>query len=386
MIQKPNSQQLMERFEAIENQMADIRNDLDTISKQIEAKIDIIKTYDKTIQNRLNDITESTQKDGHFAYAIKEEIKRTQNSIFFGLDQEKIIGGSYDQYGQTIHPQFAALPSQIFNFITEAGPLFKDCASVSFIYDKNGEEYTDYQYDYCNILKQEGDISKQDVFKWFPEEYVTLRIELNHTNLYGNTFCNMIELCPYLPGTFDIEQIDLYSLSQYMAEGDEMNIVDTDQGSVTIHTPMKDVGTCRFMLNGQTCQIYRADFKIRIHQQENGYPFGLRHIYFYHAQMDTENDYAVIALEQNNYIESIGDRITVMTPFGSSDKTMSEMGIELYMFYGNGLLENKIDSGDMLGRNLKTIYIKVPFSMPDTENKQVPYCLTAIVFKEIKLR
>ena len=38
-----------------------------------------------------------------------------------------------DDNGHTIHPQMAGLSDQMFNFITNTGPLFKDNATVTFI-------------------------------------------------------------------------------------------------------------------------------------------------------------------------------------------------------------------------------------------------------------
>ena len=369
MIQKPNSQQLMKQFQTMQKDVDGIKQKLNEMEKQASTKLTILQTYEQIVQDRLT------------SFDLIPELKRKQNCVIFGLDRNKIVGDRCDIYGQTIHAKFAALPTQIFNFNTEAGPLYKDCASVSFV-DDDGT--TDYKYEYCNMLKDDADISKQDVFKLFDGESVTLRVQLNHTNFYGNTACNMIEIAPYLPGTFDIEEIRIFSVTQYLAEEENMDIPSTEHGSAIIQAPMRDVGTCRFMLNGETYQIYRIDFKIRIHQQADGkYPFGLRHIYFYNAKMDAENDYAVVEITQpDRYIESIGSGIYVTTPFGGQNADAEAFNIELYMLYtADGLLQNKIQLGTPLARNLKTVYAKIPFIVDN-----IPITMTSICFEDITLR
>lgn len=373
MIQKPNSCQLMDEFAALQKDIADIHTDLAETTEQINTKLQIIGTYNLMLAQEMADIKKIP------------EAARKKDYVIFGLEHEdKIVGGTYDIYGNTIHSAFRSLPGQVFNLITETGPLYKDCASVSFIsVNDNGDEVEDYQYQYNNILKHEADPSKQDVFKNFDTENITLRIKLNHTNIYGDTNCNMIEICPYLPGSFDINAIRIYTVTQHLTEKENMIIPD---GQIT--TPIKNVGACRFLLNGKTYQLYQIEMDIRIHEFNKKYPFGLRHIYFYDAKMDTTDDYAVIALSQDKYIESIGKKIVLETPFGSKEASIDEYGVEFYMTFDQNTLQNKINAGDVLARNLKTIYVKVPFSMPNINNinKRDPYCLTGIRFKDITLR
>jgi hypothetical protein len=373
MIQKPNSLQLMEEFHQLQKDIADIQNDLAEMENQINTKLSIINMYHAIAQNNAIQVKNGSRK---------------KDSIYFSLDAEnKIVGGQYDIYGQTIHSPFKAIPEQMFNFITENGQLYKDCASVYFLTgNTEWDKENSYRYDYCDILKHEADTSKKDVYQNFSSGNIVLRVRLNHTNFYGNTSCNMIEFCPYFPGTFDIQQIDIYSVTQYLAEGEEMDIVDVNNGSVSLsgedNEPfMKNVGACRIMLP-DTYQIYQVDFSVNIHANESTYPFGLRHLYFYNAKTDKINDYIIVKIEEDTYIDSIGELINIGTPSEERTNQKADLyGIEYYMTYDNGFLQNKITPSSAqkhygLSRNLKTIYAKIPLFD----------CLTHIDFKDIVLR
>ena len=379
MIPKPNSSQLMDKFRQLQRDIADIKSDMTNVEDQISTKMQIIEIYNAIAQEEALQIGNGQRKE---------------NDIYFSLDADnKIVGGQYDIYGQTIHSPFKAIPEQMFNFITDNGPLYKDCASVYFLKDDvTWNQENGYKYDFCNILKHESDLSKKDVYQTFSDEWITLRVRLNHTNFYGNTACNMIELCPYFPGKFDIQDIKIFSVTQYLAEGDDLDdlgsIPDTEKGSITLskdkenesdaYAPpyMKNVGACRFLLP-DTYQIYQIDFKIRIHKVYDTYPFGLRHLYFYNAKIDTVNDYVVAVIEKDSYIESIGNTVSIGTPTGEySNIQASQNNIEYYMAYDNGMLQHKIEASDILSRNLKKIYVKIPLFD----------CLTYIEFKDISLR
>lgn len=368
MIQKSNSSQLMQEFKQLQDDMSSIKTDLAEMEEEINTKLQIINMYNQIAQNSAMQIQHGSRK---------------KDSIYFALDADNVIvGGAYDIYGQTIHSPFKAIPEQMFNFITEDGPLYKDCASVYFL-TSNTEwnQENSYQYRYCDILKHEADLSKKDVYHTFSDSDITLRVRLNHTNFYGNTECNMIEFCPYFPGTFDIQEIDIFSVTQYLAEGKEMDIVDVDNGSISLpgedNKPfMQNVGACRIMLPN-TYQIYQIDFTIRIHKCGSTYPFGLRHLYFYNAKVDKKNDYIIVKINQENYIESVGDMVSIGSPTTEwTNKQAAIFGIEYYMTYDNGLLQNKLETSEQLSRNIRTIYAKIPLFD----------CITHIDFEDITLR
>lgn len=365
MIQKPNSSQLMQDFKQLQDDMSSIKLDLAEMEEEINTKLEIINMYHQIAQNSAMQIQYGSRK---------------KDSIYFSLDADNvIIGGDYDIYGQTIHSPFKAIPEQMFNFITEDGPLYKDCASVYFLTD-NTEWNTEnsYKYSYCNILKHEADLTKKDVYHNFSDSNIVLRVRLNHTNFYGNTECNMIEVCPYFPGTFDITSIDIYTVTQYLSEGKDMDIPEVSITNTENDSEpyIKNVGACRFLLP-DTYQIYQIDFKIRIHKCNSTYPFGLRHLYFYNAKIDKINDYIIAKITQDAYIESVGEMVSIGSPTMEwTNKQASMFGIEYYITYDNGLLQNKLEASEQLSRNIKTIYAKIPLFD----------CITHIDFEDITLR
>ena len=101
------------------------------------------------------------------------------------------------------------------NFLTETGPIYKDNASIEFY---TNEEDKDIKYEYSDILKYESDTSKNDVFKVFDTDTFTMAVQVNIGNITGGTTFNMIEICPYLPGSFNIEEIRLFTVEQYLTQ------------------------------------------------------------------------------------------------------------------------------------------------------------------------
>jgi len=356
--------------QAIED-IEDIKEDLSDIEEQVFKKIAILDTCYDYATSVLSNIE-------------LQETARTKDTVWFGMDEgTKVIDGEgYARYGQTAHAEWVAQPTQVFNFITGTGPVFKDNAAVSFIYEDHNETVTDYKYEYCNILKDEADDSKQDVFRDdFPQPEITLSIEVRPSNLVGNSSCNMIEICPYLPGTFTIEAIRIWTINQYLSN--DMNVPDYSPNDIYY----ENVGAQRIMLD-DTYQIYKIEFDITIDQIGDGFPFGLKHLYFYNADMDLANDYAVVRIDKENYIKSVGNTVTVTTPEGTETVQLKEYCspedpdnyIRYFMIYENGLLQNEIriqnNVTESIARNITTIYATVPLHQP----------IKAITFNDIKTK
>ena len=364
MIQQENSLILMNQIDSVIEDVKNIKQNTALLKKQLETKCAILNTYEAITSSMLSAMEEIEAKT------------RKQDTIVFALDQNKFLGDAFSFYGHTIHPKLAGLSDQMFNFMTSTGPLFKDNVKVTFSYDRtvveNGESstetVTDYKYEYCDLLKFETDDSKKDVFHIFPANVnkIKMTVELNPTNLIGNTECNMIEICPYLPGTFTIDEIRGWTIEQYLSQSLDED-PDLEKG------PYENVGPERIYLGG-TYQLYRIEFDITIHVAENeGYPFGLRHLYFYNARMDMENSYVICVIKKDQYINTIGESITVAEPDGKYPYTETT---EYYAIYENNVLQGKLSTNSPLARNLTTIYAKVPITRP----------IKAITFNNIQTR
>jgi len=362
MIPKPNSLTLMNMIDETVERAKRIESDLADIKKQTETKLAILNTCyavaNQTLESLENAVTEKA---------------RQEDTVVFALDANKVKGNrvigsqGYTQYGQTAHASFVSLPSQVFNILTDTGPIFKDNGTVKFITEENGE---DYKYRYCNILKQESDPSKEDVFHIFSTGQVTLRIETQPSHLIGGARCNMVELCPYLPGTFSIREIRVWTIDQYLS-----NDLDVPAYISPESVSYNNLGAARFYLDAadhRTLQIYRVEFDLIIQQQENGYPFGLKHIYFYDADMDTANSYIIVKIEKDSYIGSVSRTVTVTTPEGRATVQPKQYGysddpdnyIRFYMLYENGLLQNELVYDNAIARNITSFYVKIPLFKP----------------------
>lgn len=367
MIKQMNSQAMMNMIDDTLDTIRYVRENMADVKQQIETKMTILNTYYETANKILASINSGIK-----------EAKRKEDTIIFGLDHNnvnKIINGSYSLYGQTIHPSFARIPDQVFNFITGANQsLFKDNVSVSFII--NGEK--DYKEEYDNILKDESDQSKLDVFKSFdilPENQhtLTLAIEVQPSNLVGNTKCNMLEISPYLPGTFDITGIRIWTIEQYLTQ--DMDIPQYNSSLV-----YRNVGAQRILLD-DTYQIYRMEMDIQLHMPSDMSDyFGLRHLYFYNADLDKENSYVIVKITKDSYISSVDGSVTIYTDSDLKNTDSNRYcfrdnpGIQYYMLYENNMLQGEITGA--IARNIRELYVRIPLFEP----------IKAIHFNDIQVR
>ena len=338
MIEKLNSLEMMEKFNTALSDIENLNNDLENVKNRIETKL----SYLNTAQIYTSQLIQNLELN---------EASTSSDTIIFNHEPDKIVNGQYNSYGLTYHSAFVKMPANVFNFLTETGPLYKDNAIVEFYTD---ESEKDYRYQYSDILKHESDPSKDDVFKIFEQNTFTMAVQVNAGNLTGGTTCNMIEICPYLPGSFNIEQIRIYTIDQYYTQ-------DLTVPARTIDTLYEDVGCERIYLDTKY-QIYRIEFDIRVNFQFNGYPFGLRHLYFLEADMDSESDYLVVEVDKENYINSVGQDITIIRPGENLDTTAENYGVEYYLFYDNGTLQTPLTNP--IARNITSFYAKIPLREP----------------------
>ncbi len=350
MIPKNNSLELMDKFSSAVNKIEEFNKSLNDIKKEIESKISVINTctlYSSSLAENLK--LGGTEQD--------------TNTIIFGLTPNKIVGGNYDSYGQTYHSKYIKMPTNIFNFITETGPLYKDNAFIEFYSDENNK---DYKYEYCNILKHDADKTKKDVFKIFETNTFTFAVEVNIGNIIGGTKFDTIEFCPYLPGSFNINAIRIYTTSQYISQ--DMLLPEKEYNNT-----INRVGCIRLSL-GEKIDLYRIEFDIEINYKDNGYPFGLRHLYFLDTDSDVESDFVIVEINTNKYIDSIGQNCKIISSKEVIETSIDKYGIEYYLFYDNGILKTPVSNP--IARNITKFYAKIPLREP----------IIGIKFEDIVLR
>ena len=151
-----------------------------------------------------------------------------------------------------------------------------------------------------------------------------------------------------------------------------------DLGNGNTEPFIQDAGNIRVQMD-KSYQLYSIELDIIVnYADEGGYPFGLRHLYFYNTAADTSSDYIIVEVDCDGYIESIGEDIALYTANGSIDDsyTASSYGIEYYLFYGSGVLDNQVTPNSSIARNAKTFYAKIPLKQP----------LLGIEFRDVALR
>ena len=115
------------------------------------------------------------------------------------------------------------------------------------------------------------------------------------------------------------------------------------------------------------------------------YPFGLKHIYFYEADF-IENSYIILPIKADDYIEYIYNDVVLYNAGQDIETTCEYYGIEIYTDYINKTLTGKVyTSSDAaayrITKNTKTLYAKIPLIQDDiSTNKRTYLSLTGVKF------
>jgi hypothetical protein len=217
-------------------------------------------------------------------------------------------------------------------------------------------------------------ITGQDIcFEEFDIPELEIHIKINPGELLGTTEFNVIEFMPYLPGSFTINSLDIYSLQGYY-----MNETVADS---SMPGGIKNVGVCRLLADDKY-NLYELVMKVTLNfKNSNGkYPFGLKHLYFLNADMNVES-YVVVKVKQNKYIDTISEDVVVTDQTGSVDSSCREENMELYIEWSNGVGIDSIATtkgltSNPIPRDIKEFYVKYP----------IQRSTMAIQFNEISLR
>lgn len=345
---RPNSEKVMSMLYDSVEKIDEIKRNQDKCLDVFSEKLKIVDTTEKYINSMLLSESVSGKHD------------EKDNRYIFNYDKHALVGGRYDSFGQVVHAKFIKIPGQVFNYITETYPVYTNNGVVEFYTD---EENKDIKKEYQNILKHEGCVDKYDVFKTFKGDTITMAVQFNTGDMNWNKPFDMIELAPYLQGSFDITSIRIYTADQYYAK-------DMIVPKRTITERFTNIGLTRIKLD-KKYDFYRVEFDIKINYKDDGYPFGLRHLYFYDSAADSENDYLVLEINKNDYIRYVGDDLSIITTHGNINTTKDAYGIEYYMLYQGGALQ--VPLNNPIARNITKFYVKIPLREP----------LIGIEFKEI---
>lgn len=356
MIKKTTSTDLMNILEESQQSFSDLETNINNLQKELERKIVIVKNIQEYNNSELLNIKEILLNN-----KLNNDIDNT-----IVLSNTQIESGIYDVYGTTVHSAFLKTPYDIFNFGSVTGKIFKDNANVK-INNIVKEEYT-------NILMSDENINKQFVFEEYDTPDVKIEIEINPEDLLGSTGFNAIEFLPFIPGSFSINKIEIYTMQDYQNN-------NTTIPSFTMTNNLQNIGANRLLMD-KTRDLWKIVFNIYVNYKNlNGmYPFGLKHLYFLKGNFNP-NSNVIFKVTKDNYIDTISEDIIMHDQNGKYETTCTEQGIKLYMSYMSGVLDYKIETSQGLtqnpiNRNIKEFYVSMP----------ILKSINSITFKSITTR
>lgn len=339
MINKITSKELSEVMDTAEQRVSNIQETVDNIRLNIDRQMGLFKNSVEYANYQLSTFQEKL---------IQEEKINQAVSILSEADDAV---GTYDSFGITVHPKLVSTANNVFNFMTAMGPVYKD---ISNVYVNSTVSPT-----FENMLVHDAVKGKQMAFDEFTSPDITLRIEMNPSDLLGATSFNIIEILPYLPGSFDIKEIRLYSMQDYRAK-------NMSTPTKILDKRMTNVGAERIIMDA-TLELYACEIDVHVNYKnsQEKYPFGLAHIYFLNASMNKESSYQIYSISREKYIDWVDDSIIVHDQNGYRDTTCTDEGIKLYAEYYDGELSSEIAmtkgiSQNTLTRNTHKIYVRVP--------------------------
>ena len=256
--------------------------------------------------------------------------------------------GMFDSFGLTIHPKLSKTPRNLFNYLTTRGYLFK-----------NNIEVTVNQEDAPHLLeamKEDGIPSKKLYIDEYDTDILDIVITPNSKSPLGSLRCNMMEIMPFLPGSFNIEYINFYSRDNLVAP---LHVI---AGGIT------NVGSQRIILEDKV-DLGRIEMRVKLlYKNSKGkYPFGLHHLYFQEANF-LSGSYVILRADRNSNISYIYDKLAMKTQYGiSSEESSAEWGIRYYASYDGDNLTHEIETStdtdpSYVSRNTKTVFIYVPLT------------------------
>lgn len=332
------SRQLMSVLEDAQNRIDVLENTAAAMKLNLDNRLSAIRNIQEYEQQQMNDLIMIVDS------GVWNEQK---NKIICG--RANIVQGVYDKFGSTIHPQFLKTPTDVFNFKTTSGYFFKDNATVT-VNDNVKPKYT--------AMLMHDSIEGQDIFF---EEYDTpildIRVTVKPGELLGTTAFNVLEIVPFIPGSFDITKIDVFSLQGYYI-GDTL----ADSSSPG---QIKKAGVSRILID-QTLNLYELRLGVYINfRNSNGkYPFGIKHLYFLNANFNP-NSYAVFKIQENKYIDTISENVIITDQTGTVESSCKEENMELYIDWTNGIGIDSIATSKGLTinpvvRDTNTFYVYYP--------------------------
>lgn len=346
MIPTMNSQELNKIFKQAQDKSISVTEGLNNAKKDIAKKLTILNYQTEFIKNKLN--------------TIKGEIWQDDIVAF-----NHTSTGDFSDYGSCVHAKFNKTPIDLFNLkLNNGGSMFRDDIFVRI----DGIEREEYK----SILMAENTLNKEIYFEEYFTNTVNIEVEIDRSNILGTTRFNVIEIDPYIYGAYDILSINIYTSDETGATKNEPTFSINGFDSI---------GRTRIILD-KKYKLHKIsmDFKINLKSykaDQEVYPFGLKHIYFYEADFKPTS-FVVAEYINDEYIEYINDKTMLYTTQGKIDTTLSEYNIEVYTDYVGNTLSGRVypsteTDKNRIIKNTKRLYLKIPLVLDnffDSSTKQ----------------
>ena len=337
MILKITSKDIMDLLETSTESIQSIKDSVNTIESELEKRIQVIKNIQEYALKEMYDLTDSFNSG---ISSSVEDINILTRSELYGI---------YDIYGTCVQPKLLKTPTDIFNFGSVAGKIFKNNANVK-IADVIKESYK-------NMLMHDSINGKSITFEELDVPDVKIEIEINPNDLLGATSFNTIEILPYIPGSFDITDVKIYTMQEYQTH--------TSTADLHITNTIPRISAERILLD-KSRDLWKIEFTVHIRfQNSNGkYPFGLKHLYFLNNNLNP-NSNIVFKVSKSDYIDWISEDIIIQDQNGIYETTCSDENIRLYIDYTNGVFSYEIATSkgltqNSIPRNIKEFWVSMP--------------------------
>lgn len=333
----------------LNNIMDGAKDKLDALNKKFEVS-------KKDLEDKLKIINYESEYVQHILSKLKNESYEKIKGMKALANLDLKNSGKYDRYGSTIHAELIKSPINVFNLEVSAlnEVYFREDVKVAV-----NDEYDDK---YLSMLKHDT-IQKPIFFDTYKDQINTIKIELNDLSvILGPTKFNVIEIDPYLHGSFDIIDCRIFEFTE---EG------TANENAVPIKLGyLPSVGIQRIVLP-RKINFYKMELDIKINYETFRntsivYPFGLKHMYFYDMDFKTDS-YAIIEIKSDKHIAYIKNDMIIKTPYGERQSKVSLEEIELYLdrdgksdtLY-NPIEPSNPDDVKEIARNVKIIYARIP--------------------------
>lgn len=344
MIEKMSSNELNKILEDANEQILKTGARVEEIKDDIETKLKVI-----TYENR-------------YVQSIMEKIRLGGYAKADFIPLAGIKSSRVSEFGSTVHARQIREAINVFNISTSSMNkiYFREDVKVS-VNDVESDEYT-------SILKHDT-IPKGIFFNEYEHDVITLKIELSELSMIlGPTKFNIIEIDPFLSGSFDISDIRVYEFTS--TGGVSENSVPVSLGRY------ENIGPQRIVIP-EKLSFYKIEIDInaKFETWKNGskiYPFGIRHLYFYDMDLDPSS-YVIAEIKSDEYISYIRNEIKIKGVSKEIESTIKEMEIELYLDMdkttfklSTPIEESTSDNIKEISKNVKVIYAKIPITTSDS--------------------